>query len=312
MMEVISLLDATLYNSVGYFLVALGILVSIRFLGYPDLTVDGSFTIGAAVFAISVKAQLPALASFLLVIIGGAIGGVLTGLINKFLQIGKIVSSIIVMILLITIVPYLSEGSTVGLLDESSLLASLQDSDLQLTRSLLPEAQFSLHIYFILTFFIFCGIIAFLLNRFFTKNYGIKIRYLGSALAPNLLKKKENIKLNLLGLGMGNALVALGGAVEAQRNGGFSQNMGVGVILIGLTVLVLGESILKTRYKRDHLSVPENIAAVFIGVFVYSFGLQLLLAYDITFFDVRLTTTVFLLLLLTLAARRHPNSGQLF
>lgn len=304
--------DSAIYNSIGLSLVALGVLVSIRFTGYPDLTVDGSFTIGAAIFAVSVGHNIPIPIAIILSFLSGVISGALTATVNDFMKIGKIVSAIIVMLFLITLSPYLTGGSTLGLLHSGNIFESLDSYDKVLTNKLFPNASFSLHLTFNLVLLVFICIIALLISWFFNSKTGIRIRYIGSSEEPELIKKRSRSILLFLGLALGNALVGIGGAIEAHRNGGFSQNMGLGITLIAITILVLGESIVKIRLKRDNLTVNENLFAVALGTFFYSFALQCLLAIGITFIDVRLTTTFLLLVLLTTASRYFPNSTKFF
>jgi putative ABC transport system permease protein len=310
--SLIGILDATAYNSLGFFLLGLGILVSIRFAGYPDLTVDGSFTLGAALYAVCVKAQLPFVIAFIFAFLGGGFAGALTATINSRLKIGKIISSVLVMLALVTSVPYITGGTTVGLLTEQNFLGRIQAWDILLTRRTLPAASFSLHIGFICFTVALCSIIALLAGKFFLTRIGVQIRYLGSSVSSGLLSTRSKKYMLLMGLALGNALVASGGAIEAERNGGFSQNMGFGVILIGLAILILGESLVKMRVRRDNLHVGEYVVALIAGVLVYSFGIQLLLRIGLTFVDVRLTTTALLLVLLAWASRKHPNSARLF
>jgi putative ABC transport system permease protein len=110
----------------------------------------------------------------------------------------------------------------------------------------------------------------------------------------------------------GNAIVALGGAVEAQRRGGYTNNMGIGMLLVGLAVLVLGEALIKSVRKRDHLRLSEYALAILVGSIVYCTGIQLLLAVRIDFVDLRLLTALFLLLLLGIAGRAYSSSTKLF
>lgn len=310
--HIAGLLDSTLHNSTGFVFVVLGILISIRFTGFPDLTVDGSFTFGAALYAVGVQLHQPVILCLAVASIGGALGGVLTASVNRLCRIGQIISSILVMLFLVTIVPYITGGSTVGLLQEHHWLARVQHWDLAFTRSIWPEADFSLHPLFIAVAALLAAALILGTWWFFRTRLGVQIRYLGSATAPSLLSMFRQHALVFLGLAFGNGLVALGGAIEAERKGGFSQNMGLGVILIGLACLVLGESAIKTFVRRDHLHVGEYMLSAVLGVLAYSLVLQLLLLLGLTFLDVRLTTTVFLLLLLAIAARRHPNTARLF
>ena len=310
--NILFLIDSSLYNSTGYLFVALGILVSIRFMGFPDLTADGSFTLGAAVYAVCIKNGLPVFVCFLAAYFGGLIAGFMTTCINRGLKIGKIISSVLVMMFLITVVPYITGGSTIGLISVSHLFSELQQLDIALTRYVIGNPGFSLHILFTSVLLIICLAGILLIKYFFRTRIGIEMRYIGSSKQPSLISKRKNDLLLLLGLTTGNALIGIGGAIEAERHGGFSQNMGLGILLIGLSCLVLGESIIKSRLKRDYLTVSESLIAVIVGVLSYSFILQSLLAAGLTFLDVRLTTTLFLLVMLTFASKKHPNSGRLF
>jgi len=110
----------------------------------------------------------------------------------------------------------------------------------------------------------------------------------------------------------GNATVAIGGAIEAQRRGGFTNNMGTGMLLVALAVLVLGEALLKSYRKREYLRMSEYALAVVLGCLLYSAGIQGLLALRIDFVDLRLLTAVFLLVLLGIAGRAHSSSTRLF
>ena len=147
---------------------------------------------------------------------------------------------------------------------------------------------------------------------FFGTQLGLAIRYSGAAKFPGLLAPVMRRHLLFVGLGLGNSLVALGGALEAERNGGFSQSMGIGAILVGLATLTLGESVIKARRHRDNLSLAENVAAVALGILIYSFSLQLLLALGVTFLDVRLTSALLLLGMLAWSGRHHSSAGKLF
>lgn len=310
--EIASLLDAAVYNSLGFYFVALGILVSIRFTGFPDLTVDGSFTIGAAAYAVSLSHGFPVALGLLLAATAGMIGGLLTAGINQVLQIGKIISSVLTMLLLILVVPYISGASTIGLLIRANFLNWLQAVDLALTRRLYPESPFSLHFLFSLLFIIVAALITYAVRNLFLSGIGIQIRYIGSSVFPGLLKARRRGIMLYAGLAIGNCLIGFGGAIEAQRNGGFNQNMGIGTILVGLAILILGESVVKRRVRRDQLYVSEYLAAAALGVLVYSLGIQILLFLRLVPFDVRLMTTLFLLVMLSYSARRHPNTTRLF
>ena len=114
-----------------------------------------------------------------------------------------------------------------------------------------------------------------------------------------------------LGLALSNGLIAMGGSIEAQRAGGFHSGMGLGIMVVSLACLIVGESLVRARVKRTQLRLPEELMAVPLGVLAYQFGLQLLLQTGFTFVDVRLTAVTVLLVFLAVASRRHPNTESL-
>src|SRR5688572_10390702 len=127
--QTVQFVDQALYHSLGLLFVVSGILVTIRFVGFPDLTVDGSFTVGAACFAACIKSGYSLPFCLLATTCAGGIAGLATALLNQSLRIGKILSSILVMVSLLTIAPYLSQGGSLGILSETHWLNQLQQAD---------------------------------------------------------------------------------------------------------------------------------------------------------------------------------------
>lgn len=306
------LLDSTIYNTTGLLFVVLGVFVLIRAAGFPDLTIDGSFTIGAAVFSICLFAGYGILPALTASTISGALGGAFTWSINSWLGVGKVVSGILSMIVLILSAPYISGGSTKSLLNVESIFSYLDTFDANLTVSLIGDKSYQLHLGFsaiVLALFCIIGTLIFLFLR---SRLGLRLRYVGSAISPTLIAKTERKKILLIALMLGNALIAFGGSIEAQRRGGFTNNMGIGIVLVALAVLVLGEAILKTFLKREYLRLKEHAMAIVLGCFLYSAGIQILLTLELAFVDLRLLTAIFLLLLLGIAGRVHSSSTKLF
>jgi putative ABC transport system permease protein len=141
---------------------------------------------------------------------------------------------------------------------------------------------------------------------------GLQLRYFGSARNQVLLTASRRTLLLAMGLGLGNTLVAIGGAIEAQRRGGFTVNMGTGIILVALAILVLGEALIKSVRKREYLHLTEFAVAILLGTLAYCIGIQALLALQIAVVDLRLLTAFFLLLLLGCAGYFHSSTTRLF
>jgi putative ABC transport system permease protein len=304
--------DAVLFNSTGLLFVVLGVFILIRMAGFPDLTVDGSFTIGAALYAVALIAGAGTPLSLFLAAAGGAAGGLLTWTINDRFGVGKVVSSVLSMIILLLSAPYVSGGSTKSLLHVVSIQSRIDAIDARLSDRLIGAASYQLHLLFSSTWIVLFGAIAFGTFAILHTRRGLRLRYLGGATTPSLLPQHERPLLLLLALMCGNALVALGGAIEAQRRGGFTNNMGTGMLLVALAVLILGESVMKSWRKREYLRMSEFVTAIVLGSLIYTAGIQGLLQLPINFVDIRLLTALFLLVLLALAGRVHSSSTRLF
>lgn len=304
---VLSFSDATLYAGLSLFVLALATITSLRFTGYPDLTIDGSYTIGAALFAQAAVHGRSLAMSLVLAAFAGALAGLATATLNRVLRIGRIIAGVLVMLLCIIAAPYIAGGSSVGLLQADNWLTRLQEIDLARPWPS-PVTQHTRFIGIIVTANVVLAVLFLLLAR---SRYGRLLRYIGSSERPLVSRTRHDV-LTMAGLTIANGLVAVSGALEAQRNGGFSAGFGVGTLLIALTILVLGESMAKAKLRRDYLSPGELLTAATVGVLVYSAAIQALLRSHLMTTDVRLTTTVALIVLLAFAAYRHPATMRLF
>jgi ABC-type uncharacterized transport system permease subunit len=223
-----------------------------------------------------------------------------------------VVSGFLTMIILVLSAPYVSGGSTKGLLNVQSFHARIDSWDASLTGALIGNQSYQAHVIFSIFWLTCFSLTAGGLFIALTTRWGLRLRYIASAVSPTLVPICEQRRLLLSGLVIGNILIAVGGAVEAQRRGGYTNNMGTGVLLVALAVLVLGEALMKSLKQREFLRLPELAAAILAGVFLYCAGIQALLALRIAVVDLRLLTAVFLLVLLGVAGRFHSSSTRLF
>jgi len=310
--ESLIFLDAAIFNATGLLFVVLGVYCLIRVTGFPDLTVDGSFTIGAALYAAALVAGWTTPAALALAGLAGAAGGLITWFINCKLGVGKVVSSVLSMIILILSAPYVSGGSTISLLDLPTIHAAIDRIDANISAEVIGGRPYQLHVLFSAVWLGCYALVALAAFRALSMRPGLQLRYFGSAHNQVLLSPRRRLALLAAGLAIGNTLVAIGGAIEAQRRGGFTVNMGTGMILVALAVLVLGEALVKSLRKREYLHLREYAVAILIGIFVYCVGIQLLLALQIAVVDLRLLTALFLLILLAYAGYFHSSSTRLF
>ena len=216
-------------------LVALGVFLSFRVLQFPDLTVDGSFPLGAAVAAtLIVTGWNPFLATGLAAL-AGAGAGLVTAWLNIRLKILHLLASILTMIALYSINLRIMGRPNVALLGDTTVLTLLEA---------LPLRSYWLAPILFLTIAVAAKL---LLDRFLGSEMGLALRATGAN--PRLARAMGigTDRLVLGGMALSNALVALAGALFAQSQGSADISMGVGVIVVGLAAVILGEAVMPGR-----------------------------------------------------------------
>ena len=245
-----------------YGLVAFGIYISFRVLDFPDLTVDGSFPLGAAVAAMLIMAGWnPWLATGMAIIAGMAAGAV-TALLNVKLNILNLLASILTMIALYSVNLRIMGRPNVALLGEDTVLTPWYELDL------------AFHQVPVLLFIVVALVVLVLLWRFMKSETGLAMRATG---ANPRMARAQGIATGamiVLGVALSNGLVGLAGALFAQSQGAADVTMGVGVIVIGLASLIGGEAVLTPS------TVVRALFACLIGAIVYRLAIAFALNAD--------------------------------
>ena len=243
-------------------LVALGVFISFRLLRFPDLTVDGSFPLGGAVAAVLISHGLDPFSATAIATVAGACAGLVTGWLNVRLKIMDLLASILVMIALYSINLRIMGKPNVPLITEATVFTVLQPDWL---------ADYIARPVILAVVVVLAKL---LLDWFFTTQTGLAIRSTGSN--PRMARSQgvATGSMILCGMALSNALVALGGALFAQTQGGADISMGIGTIVIGLAAVIVGESILPSR------RLVLVTLAVIIGAIVYRFFIALALNSD--------------------------------
>lgn len=247
--------DIAFYGAVEtgliYGLVAFGIYLSFRVLDFPDLTVDGSFPLGAAVAAVLIiEGMDPWLATGFAMIAGMAAGSV-TALLNVKLGILNLLASILTMIALYSVNLRIMGRPNVALLTEETVLTPWYDLGL------------AYHQVPVLLFAIVAVIGLVLLWRFMKSETGLAMRATG---ANPRMARAQGIATGamiVLGVALSNGLVGLAGALFAQSQGAADVTMGVGVIVIGLASLIGGEAVITPT------TVFKALVACLVGAILY-------------------------------------------
>jgi len=313
MSDFLLIIDSALYNAIGLSLVTLGVLITIRFLKYPDLTPDGSFTIGACVFARAITTGASGLGAVACGLGAGLLCGALTACFNTKLRIGKLLSSVTVMILSVACAPYILGCATIGLLNRSTLMNSLLEIDERSTHKLFGSGiGFLIHPASIGAGAFLLIILSVALYLFSNTRWGVGVRYLGSSLDSEPIMGTAAGPYKWLALMLGNSLVAAGGILCALTRGGADQGMGLGIVLTGVVALIIGESVMRLIGKKPVLNPAEEIAGALLGTVAYSFIVVIVLYFAGRYIDSRLLTVVMLVLLLAVLHRNKGRESELF
>lgn len=218
-----------------YGLVAMGVLLSFRVLDFPDLTVDGSFPLGAAVCAILIVSGVNPWVATFCAILAGMVAGFITAWISVRWNILHLLASILTMTALYSINLRIMGRPNIALLGENTIFSPIED--LEYSSSLMmPPAML-----------VVAGVALWVVYRFLSSEKGLAMRATGANVR---MAKAQGISVNhhiLFGLAMSNGLVALAGALFAQSQGFADITMGVGTIVVGLAAVIVGEAIFNPR-----------------------------------------------------------------
>src|SRR5262245_43905085 len=216
-------------------LVGLGVFLSFRVLNFPDLTVDGSFPLGAAVCATLIVHGVNPWLATLAAIFAGAVAGSVTALLNLRFNILHLLASILTMIALYSINLRIMGKPNVAVIGDPTIIK-------QLAFIGLPNPQLKPLIAAVIV-----GIALILVIRFLASDYGLAMRATGANPRMARAMGVNTRQVTYVGMALSNALVALAGALFAQMNGYADVTMGTGVIVVGLAAVILGEAICGTR-----------------------------------------------------------------
>jgi putative ABC transport system permease protein len=244
-------------------LVALGVFLSFRVLAFPDLTVDGSYPLGAAVAATLIVNGVDPFLATAAAIVAGALAGLLTAFLNLRFGILHLLASILTMIALYSINLRIMGKPNVATLGSESILTPFQDLGLRniYLRPLIAG--------------IVLAIVGGLLARFLLSDYGLAMRATGGNARMARAQGVDTKRTTYVGMAISNAMVALAGALFAQMNGFADVTLGTGTIVVGLAAVIIGETLFGARGILIAL-----IGCVF-GSIAYRLAIQLALSSDV-------------------------------
>jgi putative ABC transport system permease protein len=279
-----------------YGLVALGVFLSFRVLNFPDLTVDGSFPMGAAVVATLIVAGVEPYLATAVAVVAGAGAGLVTAFLNLRFRILHLLASILTMIALYSVNLRIMGRPNVAIIAEPTVLTPFEGLGLG-----------GLYLKPLVAFAVVAAVAA-LIARFLVTEYGLAMRATGANSRMARAQGIPTAQSTYVGMALSNAMVALGGALFAQMNGFADITIGTGTIVVGLAAVIVGEAIFRGG------GIVVAVAACLLGSVIYRLAVALALNADfigLKASDLNLVTALLVTVALILPGARNPLKALL-
>ncbi|WP_405079587.1 ABC transporter permease [Paenibacillus chitinolyticus] len=268
-----TVVQGSLEQGLFYAIMALGVYITFRILDFPDLTVDGSFTTGASIAAVMITHGVSPLLATLAAFAGGAVAGLITGLLHTKGKINALLSGILMMIALYSINLRIMGKATISLFGSEVLLNK------ELILYIMPIVVVAVKL---------------ALDWFLHTELGLALRATGDNKRMIRSFGVNTDNTIILGVSLSNGLVALSGALIAQYSGFADMQMGVGMIVVGLASVIIGEALFGAK------TIIRATLAVVLGAIIYRFVVALALQVGLESTDMKLMTALIVVIALTL------------
>lgn len=261
--------------------IAFGIYISMKIFNIPDITTDGSYTLGGVVTGTMLTHNQPGYLIFIAVVLSGAAAGALTGLIHTKLKINALLAGILVMTALYSVNLTILGRSNVPLLSLPNLFSMLHNVPDSISKSLIITI-------------LFISAIMLIIGYILKTDFGLAMRATGNS-EPMIRALGVNTdKMKIIGLALANALTALSGYLMAQQQGYADINMGIGSVIIGLGSVIIAETIINWLQIT---SVWLNLLLVLAGAIVFQLVLAFTLSIGVDANLLKLVTALFVLVI---------------
>ncbi|WP_448699468.1 ABC transporter permease [Mucilaginibacter sp. AW1-3] len=264
--------------------IALGIYISMKIFNIPDITTDGSYTLGGVVTAVMLTHHLPFYVVLPIVIVAGAIAGALTGLIHTKLKINALLAGILVMTALYSV--------NLVIMGRSNLPIDIDHTLFTLVKLVTDANQNAL-----MVLIIFVVLITLLIGYLLKTDFGIAMRATGNSESMIKALGVNTDRMKIIGLAIANALTATSGYLITQFQGFADISMGIGIVIVGLGSVIIGETLINWF---NITSVWLSLALVLFGAIIFQLVLALTLSLGVDANLLKLVTAVFVLLIVSL------------
>lgn len=280
MNSIITILTQSMFLAI----MGIGVYITYKILDFPDMTADGSYTLGAAITASMVASGAPAILAVLVSIIGGAIAGMVSGLLHVKLKITNLLSGILVMGMLYSINLRIMKGkANTPIFNSKHLLNSEILSSIDSRISILLIA------------FIIVLLVKLILDLFLKTGLGYLIRGTGDNEQMVKTLGIDVSKIKVIALMISNSFIALSGSMMSQFLGFADVNMGIGTLVLGIASIIIGISVFSGLKKI------KDTTKIIIGTIIYQFAVFFALNTGLQSSDLKLVTGLIIIAFISLS-----------
>ena len=288
-----SIIIGILEEGLIYAIMTLGVYITYKILDFPDLSVDGTFPMGAALTAALILKGLPPVLILLIAFLAGALAGIITGLIHVKLKVRDLLSGIIMMTALYSINLRIAGKANLPIFSKETIF------DNTWLNEIMPESLMPYQVVIILlVIVVICKV---LLDWYLQTRSGYLLRAVGDndVLVTSLAKDKGVVKI--VGLAIANGFAALAGCVYCQQKSFFEISIGTGTMVIGLASVIIGTKVF------NRFGFLKSTTAVILGSIVYKACVSIAIAMGMKPSDLKLITSILFLLILVFSNQKEKK-----
>ena len=255
------MIEGILVEGLIYGIMVLGVFISFRILDFPDLTVDGSFPLGAALMVMCLLSGMNGWLALLVAFTGGVLAGALTAVIHNYLRVPNLLAGILTMTMLYSInIRIMGDRANVPILNQETILSQVNAT----FTGIIPED------YILLVFFLVVALaIKLLIDLFFRTDLGMTLGAMGNNEQMVISQGVNPKTLKTIGVGLSNGLVAVSGAFAAQYLGFADVGLGQGIIVSGLASVMIGEFLVLKSNRIGVLTLCAILGSICFYAVMY-------------------------------------------
>lgn len=262
-------------------IMVLGVYISYKILDFPDLSADGSFTLGAAIIVTMLKKGVSPASAMLIALLAGLAAGFLTGILHVKLKISNLLSGILVMGILYSLNLRIMGKANIPIFSQANIFSDFNP---------------------LIIAFILVIIVKVFIDAFLKTGLGYTLKAVGDN--PQMIKSLgiEVGSIKILGLMLSNGLIALSGSMMAQYQGFSDISMGIGTLVLGIASIIIGTSIIKKK------TLIKDTTLVILGTLIYQVTIYFAMNVGLTPVDLKMITS--LVIIIFLAVRGVKNNEE--